>query len=517
MKLLKRILKSEAGQALPIALILLVLGVSLVVPTLSLTTTNLKASQVVDNANLELYAADAGVEDMLWNIKDNDSFHLPDNGQLPVTLPSFNLNDKEVNVTVSKQTGQPYLITSIATSPSGHNTTIECYLDILTTGGGGVFDYALTALNGNITLTGSSEVGSSPTLHDGDVYANGNITLTGSAQIDGDANATGTISGESHITGNTTELADPVSPPAAAMNTLIDSSKAEAQDATCTSCVAYTYTGSTWAPTASTYSGANHAKNNMSISGSGTWIFNDAVCVGVDTNSNLTISGSSNVTFKGPVKVGGTLNINTSGTVTFGDSVDDTVCVGHNISISGSGTVIFTGPVYVGYNPSFTSGRNFVASGSGYLQLLNTLYVTDTLQISGSHPVQLGGAVYVSGNIDMSGSNGVTGGQNVIAEGNITISGSNQQLPADQIPFVISTSGNVTMSGSNWTSALIYAPEGQISMSGSNKLYGCAVGESVNVSGSVDIMYPSDLRDREDLPGNGSSTAGLQIRTYTIE
>src|SRR4030042_1834552 len=129
MKLLKRILKKETGQALPTALIMLVLGGLLVVPTLHFMTTNLNANRMVDQSNLRLYAADAGTEEILWNIQYNpDGFTLPIDGEeTPPIL--ITVNDKEVKATLSKQADQPYKITSTATGTDGHSTTVECYID----------------------------------------------------------------------------------------------------------------------------------------------------------------------------------------------------------------------------------------------------------------------------------------------------------------------------------------------------------------------------------------------------
>jgi hypothetical protein len=64
-------IKDETGQVLIIALILLALGSLIMTPLLSYTSTGLKAGQVYDRKSDELYAADAGVEDALWNIKND--------------------------------------------------------------------------------------------------------------------------------------------------------------------------------------------------------------------------------------------------------------------------------------------------------------------------------------------------------------------------------------------------------------------------------------------------------------
>jgi len=125
--MLKRILRSERGQALPMALILLVLGGFLVVPTLALMTTNLTANRLVDRANLELYSADAGVEEIMWHLNYDTGFTLPtDSSEHPVTVPQ--VNGRTIVATISKQ-GEVYRITSTATGTDGHSTTIKCFVD----------------------------------------------------------------------------------------------------------------------------------------------------------------------------------------------------------------------------------------------------------------------------------------------------------------------------------------------------------------------------------------------------
>jgi hypothetical protein len=159
MKLLKRILKKEAGQALPMALVLLVLGGFLVVPTLGLMTTNLTANRQIDRNNLELYAADAGVENLLWNIQDDPGI-LPAEG----TPKTINLQDQTINgmstvtTTISNEGNHNYKITSTATSPGadGHNTEIVVYINCLNFTH--LLEGAITS-NGDLTIRNSTVTG----------------------------------------------------------------------------------------------------------------------------------------------------------------------------------------------------------------------------------------------------------------------------------------------------------------------------------------------------------------------
>ena len=66
-----RAIKSESGQALPIVLVLLLLGGLLIAPTLSYASTSLNSGRVVEKNVNGLYAADAGVEYVLWQITNS--------------------------------------------------------------------------------------------------------------------------------------------------------------------------------------------------------------------------------------------------------------------------------------------------------------------------------------------------------------------------------------------------------------------------------------------------------------
>jgi len=91
-RLIKAI-KSESGQALPIVLVLLLLGGLLIAPSLSYASTSLNVGQIVEKNVKGLYAADAGVEDALWRLENAlppssypDIYLLPENvNQMPVS------------------------------------------------------------------------------------------------------------------------------------------------------------------------------------------------------------------------------------------------------------------------------------------------------------------------------------------------------------------------------------------------------------------------------------------------
>jgi len=100
---MKKMNKRESGQALILVLILLVVGGLIIAPLLAFVSTGLKAGQVYEEKTDELYAADAGVEDALWKIINDDaSLHgLVENDSHSYTLTQ-QVNSLPVNVTVTK-------------------------------------------------------------------------------------------------------------------------------------------------------------------------------------------------------------------------------------------------------------------------------------------------------------------------------------------------------------------------------------------------------------------------------
>ena len=100
--------KSEQGVSLVLALVALAFGVLLVTPMLSHVSTNLSASQVVDQNMREQYTSDAGVEYGLWKLKNvpefRDQVRAAGRTGVTITLPSrVNSLDPVVRVALAGQ------------------------------------------------------------------------------------------------------------------------------------------------------------------------------------------------------------------------------------------------------------------------------------------------------------------------------------------------------------------------------------------------------------------------------
>jgi len=182
-------MNSQKGQALPLALVALAIGMLVVAPFLSQAGSSLIGSRIYEQSISEQYSADAGVECAIWHLQSGES-EVPEGEELE--LPQFSLNSKTVNVTIANEGGQIYKITSIATSDDGSSTTIESYISLTL----GFFDGDFTIFPGGFTLDRGDE-------YTGGVYAEGNVQLARDATITGSVYAEGNIqlSRDATITG----------------------------------------------------------------------------------------------------------------------------------------------------------------------------------------------------------------------------------------------------------------------------------------------------------------------------
>jgi hypothetical protein len=107
-KLLRKLIRTEKGQALPMVLIMMAVGGLIIVPLLSYTSSGLKVGKAYEKMADEYYAADAGIEDGLWQIKYNNLHELFGNYErynydaeynYPMSYP-VNVNGLDVDITI---------------------------------------------------------------------------------------------------------------------------------------------------------------------------------------------------------------------------------------------------------------------------------------------------------------------------------------------------------------------------------------------------------------------------------
>lgn len=176
-KIPNKLVRSEEGYALLLALILLLVGSLIITPLLGFMSTGLIASQVHEKQTMELYAADAGVEDAIWKIITKATGIPQAEGEDPLKYAIGDVNSKTFTaeaIVVEYIDERTYRIESTATSPAiGSSTTVESYVSIL--------DFTLFT-NNVITSIGDIDVGNNSVVN-GEVQYNGNLTIAPNGEV----------------------------------------------------------------------------------------------------------------------------------------------------------------------------------------------------------------------------------------------------------------------------------------------------------------------------------------------
>jgi hypothetical protein len=160
----KRLIEGERGQALILALILLLVGGLITAPLVAFAGNGVLNGEVYEGRTAELYAADAGVENALWKIQHGEIALCPGNPTHKYSIPDMNDNSVDISVTsihgfegATNLTGL-YRIESTATGDAGA-TGIEAYIVAVNKYGdyGDLLGQVLTSQD-EITLMPGTEV-----------------------------------------------------------------------------------------------------------------------------------------------------------------------------------------------------------------------------------------------------------------------------------------------------------------------------------------------------------------------
>jgi hypothetical protein len=526
--ILRRIIRDQRGQLLPLVLIVILVGSLLIVPSLNFMNTGIKSGQRTEIRTDELYSADAGVGDALWKIK-NDSGSLPAAIGQTLTYSILDVNGNNISIAIQyerddEQDGKIYKVISAATSQAtGSNpsttTTIAAYIANSEEDGAFIFANAITSLGGGISVTGEAnvigDVFSNGTLSvsstiDGDVYAENGIVMNWGGGITGDAYTPGTITqpqwSPDMIAGDNNAGAadqDPEVLPQEQVDTLV----ADTLDAT-------TFTPMTAGPVTrsggwtlsyypvpdSLYPNAEHISGNLIINTGTAVTFGSSVYV----DGDLIVNSSTTITFNGPVVVRGNIYLQ-NGTAQFNDSV---YVIG-DLVLSGSAVASFDGQVWIGNNLDPGSG--------GSVAFNDTLYVGGNLYPSGDRDVYIGDTVYIGGDLNLSGGSQIIGGQTIVVMGDVALSGGTK-LDNEEIPFLLVPTGGFSLTGGAYASAVVYAPEADVSLGGGTNLYGSLICNSISLSNGTIVEYPEGLENQTNIPGGGggATTGDLSILTWEI-
>ena len=201
--------------------------------------------------------------------------------------------------------------------------------------------------------------------------------------------------------------------------------------------------------------------------------------------SHGTIASNGNINLSGNSQIDGDAHPGP------GDSVNNPAAV------TGSTTPLAQAMYYPNASPtSYATSNNNSAVPSQYLS-------GSSFKMSSSQSLSLPGGVYYFKDFSMSGSSTLafTGPATVYVYGALSLSGTTNtfsNLPGD-LKFVVgpdtsgSAPGKVTLSGGSSLYAYIYAPQSDITVSGTGAIYGSLVGQSISSSGGASIHYDISL------------------------
>ena len=191
--------KTESGQTIILAIILLAVGSLLVIPVLQHVFTNLNYNQTIECRTLNDYSADAGLQYATCSIYNNPGTYTG----TPLS-ENFTLNGRTVEVNATYAGGGLFSINSTASGGGCGQTTIRSFVSLSV----GAFAYAVAAKN-SLSIS-NTFLDSHPTSGGGHIHSNGNISISNSAIL-GDASCVGVItSGAEDVMGEIKEGSDAV-------------------------------------------------------------------------------------------------------------------------------------------------------------------------------------------------------------------------------------------------------------------------------------------------------------------
>lgn len=263
----------------------------------------------------------------------------------------------------------------------------------------------------------------------------------------------------------------------------------------------------------------------------------------VATNATIQVSDSANI--YGYVATGGTMpSVGSSGRI-YGASSPATPLVDasrvrtdFNANLADA-TAPTTTAISLGATYPNSTSLPFTLPRVGDLPGTNSryLYTCTALDIGGSSSVTIAGPVdlIVTGNTTVSGAgtlaiSGVTAlnpSLNLYCPGTIDIGGSgmvnNTALPIKVTIWGTKPAGGtpqtVNVTGSSAFNGTIYAPNGNINLSGSGGVFGAVIGSTVTLSGSAVIHYDVQLLEAPSpggpTPSSGSGYGYLRVSSWS--
>jgi hypothetical protein len=563
-RLVRKLFKDESGFIMAMALMIMAAALFMVLPGLSAAGSVLLINNNMETNTRAFYAADAGVSDLIWRYSPGHIAPTVD-----YDLP-YQVNGMSVHLSLKHTTpitnGDDYFWES--SSISGAVTKARVIVKVELTGdqGNNIFDQAVVALNGNITMSGGCKVISD------DIF------------IVDDCDSSWTrIAASSHLSPST----DSGIKETGLYYDTSKSAKFALQDAAVAENLAYRNTSSTenisgysylsaWVTSTVTLASGDMQlilATNTALGGTTEYINIPAVSANTGTRILLQMA---HPTYFGALKSIGIKQAVDKGALTlYIDEVTATNNLSKNGDIYANGNVSLQPSAIVNGNAS-ASGTVSVNTGGGakvwgvqdpaappyvpqtidyqsYIDLAtgpgSTHYSTwpsgwtygthnigpanfdGNISIGGSNTIILTGDVYVRGKLTITAGALVQGPYTLIASSVEVSGGSGVELAKGNIPLFIAMTGNFDILNSAQISGVVYAPNGTATISGGTgpngyNLYGAVVAQSVVMAGSTQVKYLSGIRMMPwptgwglgPGPGQGGSGGGTSaVTAYDYE
>ena len=525
-KIKKSLARDERGTAFIMVLILLLTGGLIIAPLLNFTATGLTTTKVYETETYSLYAADAGVEDGLWQIKYDEMQSFPTYD--PLAFYAYdssyewsyeiagNINDALVdvnirNVWVPKNISAPSLSSASGIIESGK-------LKITGT----------RTVNNNYRINlsfapANAEEKENLTVQSIGIYLPpGYHYVIGSSNLEDDPLALwySVPTVENHASNEaviwsfgTLKFED--LPPVGSTET---------------ASITFDYTSDTGANLQAVSWIKTTGVEDIPFS----WDVNHKfyrIIAGTDdsiVDSYIMLPGAENLNiFGGALVSNGDINLAKDGVIsgdiiyegsftyqepfthTDGDiletvvdlpSAEDNADYANDIKLEAQSTEVWVGDYDIGI-------------GNGVdVTNLGPIYISQDLHIAKDNIINFQGPVFVEGNIDMDKDAEFTGGGVIIAVGNIYLAKTND-FGSVEDSLIMSLEGNITFKKEILINALIYGPAGSITFDKSAVVNGSVIGDSIQADKEGNFTQNYAYYDGIHLPGYTSEP----IRTITWE
>jgi len=535
--------KSERGQVLLFVVILLVLSAIILPPLLNYTFASHRTISIRQERMQLLYAADSGIEDALHWILNPGNLTKTDQGGSEVSFPAeyssatpyflYDRNEADVQVELYNTGNGSYTIISTAMNNINStatrikvralkgNVTVPMPPEIVPAEGNAStspFDYAMASLgNAPSDIGGKSEI-------KGDIYSGGpmniyaDTVINGRAYADGtmDVGAGGVIMRSAHANGDI----------------ILEKGAEIWGNAYAEGDITLLFGA---AIQGSAYSKGAVMLNKEGEIGGNAWAYGD-ITIYDPQKSQLTtiwgnVSSNEDVIADGGRVVGYAASHYTVTEIN-GGSVVGLIYEGvptFIITLPSMPTLVIPDVEYwrdyyydeahgntTHTNDDFEYDGTYEVNKHNEGDPLGPLHIWGDLEVVNKATLTLSGVVYVDGNVNIDNGCNILGEGKIVAEHDINL-WNNDVGSASGLILFMSVYGNIIDKNNSDLNAVLYAPNGEITVGVDSNVSGSIVGDSTDLKNMVTAKYDVQVRNIPGLPGGNATVPVPTTTTQPVE